>query len=336
LEKFIRDLFRESILKIATQAYHIDPADADLLNGFESFIFNINRNDQDYILRIGHDSRRTADLVQGESEFLNHLSQGGLSVPRVLPSQNGQLVEQVPAGDGSNFLATLFTKAPGHPPSPQQWGHELFMDMGAFMGKLHQLSKAFQPSASRFKRYDIECDFEEMIGIGQRSLPPEDQPILNAYQDVIDEIRMLPNTPETFGLCHVDFHRGNFFLTDGGRITLFDFDDCQYAWFIYDIAMALFYAIDHDCTSPSTLEDARGFLSAFWQGYLKENSLGREWLAVIPLFLRLREIDLYFAIHRSMDMENLDSWCASYMHGRREKILNKTPYCDLDFVAIAH
>jgi hypothetical protein len=40
---------------------------------------------------------------------------------------------------------------------------------------------------------------------------------------------------------------------------------------------------------------------------------------------------LYIAIHRSMDLNNLDRWCAGFMKERKEKILNDIPYIDLDF-----
>ena len=335
MEPRVKELFASHILNGTIQSFGIAPDKAQILDGFESFIYNVEKDGQDYILRIGHDSRRTADLVQGESEFLNHLSQGGLSVPRVIPSINGRLVEQIPAVDGSHFLGTLFAKAPGHPPLAEQWTPALFSNMGAFLGKLHRLSKAFQPSEPRFARYDIERDFQEMIEIGENFLPPEDHAIIDAYLVTTEKIRQLPKDPESYGLCHVDFHRGNFFLTDEGKITLFDFDDCQYAPFIYDIAMALFYAIDPDTTTPEALAEARKFLSNFWRGYQTTNTLGSEWLEAIPLFLRLREIDLYFVIHRSMDMQNLDRWCARYMHGRREKILNQVPFCGIDYHNLA-
>lgn len=334
MEPEIGKLFSPQILIKALKAYGIAAHNAHILDGFESFIYKVHKNGMDYILRISHESRRTANQVQGESEFLNHLMQGGLSVPQVLLSEHSRLVERIPADDGSFFLTTLFEKAPGHPPSGEDWGPDLFKTMGAFMGKMHRLSKVFNPSLPCYSRYDIEQDCEEMVHIGRKHLPTEDHSILKAYLDTVEEICQLPKDPDSYGLCHVDFHGGNFFVTAEGRITLFDFDDCQYAWFIYDVAMALFYAIDHDCSSPEALEEARRFLSAFWQGYQAENKLNQDWLAVLPLFLRLREIDLYILLHRSKDIGNLDPWCASYMKNRREKILERHPYCGLDYKAI--
>jgi Ser/Thr protein kinase RdoA (MazF antagonist) len=335
MEKSTRELFTNAILTQALDLYEIQPEAAQILDGFESFIYNVRRGEQDFILRIGHDGRRSVDMVQGEAEFLNHLAGGGLSVARVLPSVNGRLAETLPAADGSHFVTTLFTKAPGHVPGMDDWKPKLFTSMGVFMGKLHTLSKNFQPSQPRYRRFDIEHDFSEMIETAERHLPQGDEPVLAAYEETQAAIRGLPKDHNSYGLCHIDFHNGNFFLTDDGQITLFDFDDCQYAWYIYDVAMALFYALPNNRRGPEELTQAKTFLSHFWSGYRTTNDLDPAWLARVPLFLKLREIDLYIVIHRSMDMDSLDPWCAGFMAGRRKKILDRTPYFDLDFEQIA-
>ncbi|MCB2213774.1 phosphotransferase [bacterium] len=335
MEKSTRKLFTKTILSKALNLYDIQPETAQILDGFESFIYNVRKDGQDLILRIGHDGRRSVDMVQGEAEFLNHLAHGGLSVARVLPSKDGRLAETIPAADGSHFVMTLFTKAPGHVPTLAEWKSPLFKSMGVFMGKLHALSKTFQPSQPRYRRFDIEADFNEMIETAKKHLPPGDGPVLAVHQETLAKIRQLPKGADSYGLCHIDFHNGNFFLTDEGQITLFDFDDCQYAWYIYDVAMALFYALPNNHRGPEELYLASTFLTKFWSGYRTANDLDPAWLAKIPLFLKLREMDLYIVIHRSMDMDNLDPWCAGFMAGRREKILNRTTFIDLDFEQFA-
>jgi Ser/Thr protein kinase RdoA (MazF antagonist) len=335
MEKAIRVLFNPTLLESILNRYRIQLTDATILDGFESFIFNVKKDGREYILRIGHSSRRSADLIQGEAEFLNYLRGGGLSVPQVLPSANHLLVEEIEAQDGSCFLATLFEKAPGHPPTGRDWCPSLYQSMGQFMGRLHRLSKDFQPSLPRYQRFSITEDFAAMENAGRQYLPKEDHSVLQAYLDTVAAIQQLSQDADSYGLCHIDFHGGNFFITDDGVITLFDFDDCQYAWFVYDIAMALFYAISHNCSSKTELLEAETFLAAFWSGYITEHNLAQTWLKHIPLFLRLREIDLYMLIHRSMDLNHLDPWCASYMDGRREKIIKAVPYCALDYGSFA-
>lgn len=331
MDKSVTALFSQTILEQALHAYGIESSTATLLDGFESFIYQVSKNGKDYILRIGHSARRTPELIQAESEFLNYLAHGGLSVPQVLLSEAGRLVEEIQAVDGSFFLTTLFEKAQGRPPKKTEFGPALFFNMGCFMGKLHRLSKDFNPSQPRFKRFSIEDDLVVMEASARKYLPECDEPVLMAYKETAAAIRSLPKSSSNYGLCHIDFHGGNFFITDEGKITLFDFDDCQYAWFVYDIAMALFYAISHDCTRPEELAKAEAFLRHFWQGYVQFNDLDPSWLQQIRLFLRLREIDLYILIHRSMDLDNLDPWCASFMENRRIKIVQATPYCDINF-----
>jgi len=126
-------------------------------------------------------------------------------------------------------------------------------------------------------------------------------------------------------------HGGNFFVDDG-KITLFDFDDVLYGWYAYDVAMAFFYVLPHDCSSVENKTFARGALDELLQGYEQSNHLDERWIAEIPRFLKLREIDLYIAIHRSMDVNHLDPWCDSFMKNRREKILNDVPYVDIPVI----
>ena len=50
----------------------------------------------------------------------------------------------------------------------------------------------------------------------------------------------LPKDDDCYGLIHADIHQGNFFVDENDNITIFDFDDCHYHWFAYDLAVPLF------------------------------------------------------------------------------------------------
>ena len=69
--------FNDNILHAAMQRYDIAADQIHLLDGFESFIYEFNRPDGDFILRIGHSLRRTPDLIRGEVDWINYLSDGG-------------------------------------------------------------------------------------------------------------------------------------------------------------------------------------------------------------------------------------------------------------------
>jgi Ser/Thr protein kinase RdoA (MazF antagonist) len=328
MDRRIRELYDDAILEEALARYGVAKENVRLLDGFESFIYEYEKSGQGYILRVSHSLHRTSDHTRGEIEWVNYLADGGVPAARAVPSERGNLVESIDVKDGSHFTAVSFERAPGHHPTKKDWDSGLPGKMGQIMGRMHALTKDFEPSDDRFRRHAWYDDYPD--GIAERYLPPSEAAVGNKLYQILEYLRTLPQDRDSYGLIHVDFHGGNFFVADG-RITLFDFDDCQYAWFIYDIAMALFYAIPHHCEKEEDVAWAHDFLNQFLAGYRRENTIDPGWMKQIPYFLKLREIDLYVIIHRSCDLDNLDPWCSNYMHNRRYKIENDVPYVDMDW-----
>ena len=144
----------------------------------------------------------------------------------------------------------------------------------------------------------------------------------------------MPREADAYGLIHQDAHTGNLFVDDAGHITLFDFDDCVYGPFIYDIAMALFYIVPFDLSGASRMTGE--FMPHFLRGYRRENRFEAAWLEQLPHWLKLREIDLYSAIFRSFDVNNLDDpWVIEYMDGRKQRIEGDVPFIVFDFESLA-
>jgi amicoumacin kinase len=67
--------------------YNIPSDKIELLDGFESFIYRFQRPDGQFILRIGHSSRRSPDLIRGEVDWINYLAAGGALVARAILSE---------------------------------------------------------------------------------------------------------------------------------------------------------------------------------------------------------------------------------------------------------
>ena len=204
------------------------------------------------------------------------------------------------------------------------------MQLGRMIGRMHRLTKKYSPPSANFRRPDWDIGMDTAA---EDYLPAGEERITSAWHSLLAQLHELPRNPDSYGLVHVDVHGGNFFV-DQGRITLFDFGDCQYAWFAYDLAMAFFYAIPHRCQTPEQLAFARRVFEELIAGYSQENQIDPFWLGTIPLFLKLREMDLYIVIHRSYDLENLenlDPWAASFMQGRKARIENNLPYVDISF-----
>lgn len=84
---------------------------------------------------------------------------------------------------------------------------------------------------------------------------------------------------DRYFLIHADLHAGNL-LVDGDAVTVIDFDDCGYGWFLYDLAAFL----SHENAGLQPLID--GWCS----GYEHVRPLSEADLAMIPSFVLLRRL----------------------------------------------
>jgi Ser/Thr protein kinase RdoA (MazF antagonist) len=327
MEPRIKQRFNDTILHEAMQRYGIPQGQIKALDGFENFMFEFTRESQPGIMRIGHSQRRTPQLIQAEVDWLNYLAEGGAGVAKALLSAGGNLVEGVDDGQGDQFLVTAFAKAHGRHPRKETWTAALFERYGQLLGRIHHLSKTYTPPHPDCVRYHWDDDINASV---EAFMPAEDGQILEHYNNLFAYLKTLPRDREGYGMIHQDAHGGNFFVDDQNQITLFDFDDCCYGHFVYDLAMVIFYSLtDH----LRTTDDLSAFLRPFLQGYRSENDLDPAWLKEIPHFLKLREIDLYAVIHRSIGPGPYDDdpWLHRYMTGRRERLLANQPFVDFDF-----
>jgi Ser/Thr protein kinase RdoA (MazF antagonist) len=317
VEKEIRERYNDDVLMEAMRRYGIAEGDIRLLDGFESFMYEYTKEGQAYILRVGHSRRRTPDLIRGEVDWINYLADGGAGVARAIVSQNGRLVEEIPDDRDGRFLASAFVKARGGPPGQMGgWTDELIAAYGKLLGRMHALSKSYTVADEAWRRPAWDAPLMQYAAT-------EQEPILEKYREVMSYLQALPQNRNGYGMIHQDAHAGNFFVDENGRITLFDFDDCVYGHFAYDLAMVLFYAI-------TNREDAAEFAADFWpkfmRGYAAENDLDPAWQRAIPHFMKLREIDLYAIILRDYDSLEGDRWVEKFLDGRRERIVKGLPY----------
>jgi amicoumacin kinase len=349
LESQIIARFHPSILEEAMQRYGIAPHQIKPLDAFESFIYEFEAAGGAYILRIGHSIRKSEALIAGEVDWINTLARGGIPVARAVPSAGGKLVEAIDDGLGGQFLVTAFVKAAGQQPWKAGWTPERFENYGRLLGRMHALAVDYEavPAWKRPEWDDPSMQFVELY------LPASEVGARQRYESLLEHIHSLPRERGSYGLVHQDAHQNNFFMDADGTLTLFDFDDCAYSWFINDIAIVLFY-ISMDAEElgyPTAAAFTQQFMTDFLRGYRQVYNLERRWLREIPHFLKLRELELYAVVFRDFEIEGVehwslegfqqapgfdagnggDMWIANFMRDRKWRIEQGLPFIEFDF-----
>ena len=327
MQKHIKDRWNDDLLVEIAGRYGVSVKNLSILDGFESFIYEYKRAGTGYILRVSHSLRRSESLIRGEIDWLNYLAQGGARVAGAIESDAGNLLESIADSQGDMFIATAFRKAPGKHLDFKDWTPAFVQHYGETIGQIHRLSKDYVPSKPGIARYHWDDERSYTSDHWRKILDPE---MMSLAEALLKRLQALPRD-DGYHMIHQDAHGGNFFVDESGQITLFDFDDCVYGHAIDDIAMVIFYG-----PISRGMQSAEGFTGNFLKGYVRQNQLDPQWLAHIPDFMKLREIDLYAIIERDVDWRNgEDPWAMRFMQGRRERLLKNTPFIDFDFTSLA-
>jgi len=320
MQPSIKSSFAEaSCLTEALDRYTLDP-NPKLLSDWHAFTFEAQRNGVRYILRITDDTHRTRDEVEGEIEWMSFVQSKGILVPGVIPANSGERSELIDAGP-SKFTAVLFEKLDGRPISDPDWNPTLFEAWGSLVGRLHQMTAAFRPSLRRRPWY--ESDFLNSAAYIPDTLPA----IKGAARELIATIAARPRNPQSFGMMHADVYQDNLFVSQHG-LQLFDFDNCEYGFFINDVAIALYAALWR--VQPEARQSfAATFLKSFWTGYNREFRLNEAEIRWLPLFLRLRDVLIYTVARKKLDLTNLTPGLAQLVQERGDRIAAKVPVVDV-------
>ena len=327
MEKNILNLFNEHILQQAALRFQVNLDSLSLISDMENFVYKGESGKTPIILRITHASHRTAALLMGEFDWIGYLCANGVSVPHPIPSVNRKMIEAIEA-DQSQFLVTAFEKMEGKTIiDAGECTPELYRKWGRVLGRMHALAQHYEPREAACKRAEW---FDNDLVRNVDQYVPGQVNFLEKYRRLTSHLQTLPKNRAAYGLIHSDFTDVNFFVRDH-EIMVFDFDDCEYHWFVYDIAVILFDTLPW---LPHHEMDKEGFARYFWahfmDGYAQENTLEEYWLNQLACFLKLREMFLYAVFHKKWDLNHLQERPAKTLHEFKHNIENDVPYLDDD------
>lgn len=246
---------------------------------------------QRYILRVYRNDWRSQDEIEFELQLLDYLNQAlnhqqdlAVAAPRI--TKHNRLYFSVECPEGARQVA-LFPYAAGYAPE-QDLTIEQSQRLGHGVALLHRLSKSFN-LVSRRPALDLDYLLDHSLVSLKRFLRTEELAFLRQTSDnLYKKISAVADSELDYGVCVGDVNTKNFHITEDGRITLFDFDQCGYGLRAFEIAKY----------SSSLLNSAtkRPLMDAFLAGYSEVRGLHPDEQMIIP-YLEIAALIWVMAIH---------------------------------------
>ncbi len=235
---------------IAYQTYDLK-AEASLLEGEHDQNFYLKTPDgHEFILKISH-SAEDSNILDLQNQALLYLAEHAptLNLPKVCPTNKGELITKVESNEGTTHLVRLLTYLPGKllaevkPHTP-----EILYSLGQFLGDLDcTLRKFSHPMANRTLKWDLLradwiSEYTHYITNPDRRVLVEN--LLVQYQrEVSPKLGSLPKS-----IIHNDANDYNILVGNSAiqqsQVTgLIDFGDMVYTATVCELAIGITYAI---------------------------------------------------------------------------------------------
>ena len=275
------------------EEWRLAPAEVEFVHASENVTLRAERGAEKYVLRFHRPGYNTPDEMVSERLWLRALAASGQNVPQGVPTPDGRdfVATEV---DGEERQVGLARWIEGQPldrilARTEDVGRidGYFEAIGRLAAGIHNQSSTWGPPPEFTRR---AWDADGLVG---------ESPLWGRFWEVPDfsaeECRTLAQArarirerlldygtdPSTYGLIHADLHPGNV-LVDGAETRLIDFDDAGFGWHVHELGAALF----NTQTSPHF----GAMQEALIRGYRSRRELADEDLALLPLFLLMRNL----------------------------------------------
>jgi len=262
-------------------------ASLTLLNLSENTVFIAGDGAHRLVLRVHRHGYHHPEEIAAELAWIAALRKAQvLETPAPVPATDGQLVLTLRLGDADRSVVA-FEHVPGRSPEPQEDLTGWFVRLGTVTARLHAHSRLWgRPDDFARKRWTVETmlgprghwgDWRRACGLSAAGEALLDR----AATAIRTALARYGTAPDRFGLIHGDLRLANL-LVDGNRLSVIDFDDCGFGWFLYDFAAAVSFFEDTPAVPALT--------EAWVAGYRRLAPLSAEDLGVLPALILLRRM----------------------------------------------
>jgi len=261
-----------------------------------NFICFFTNHNKKYIIRFNSEDERNIRDIEEEIKLLNYLLSKSIRTANPILSRNDKYVERKETIYGT-FYSVVFQYISGDQYEIEDLDLDSFYQWGKCLGHLHNTTKEL-PGETQIKRKSQKQLFKEII----EKYPPENGIENEEINKINIWLNSLSRDQESYGLIHYDFELDNLIWNER-ELSIIDFDDSVYSWFIADIAYALRDIFDEGYNID--LSDKRYI--KFINGYREKTNLSQKQIEQIPDFYKLHNFISYKKLEHSIDLDLSDN-----------------------------
>jgi Ser/Thr protein kinase RdoA (MazF antagonist) len=278
------------------------------ISNSSNYIYSFIESGKTRYLRLTSSCDRTLEQIEAELDFIAYLHRGGVNVMLPVSSAAGRFIEEIPFANNLLF-GCVFEEAEGERfrYDSAKFKKEHFILRGRTIGQIHALSKDYVPSG-RFYRF--AWDEDKLLLEADKFLPKSEKVVWRAYSELRERLQDFPKSRETYGLIHGDFGETNYRYREG-QLNIFDFDDCCYHWFIYDLAITIY--------PHGWRKEGLQLLDWLLEGY-SENMKLDVTLTDVTMFCQWRLVYMFLVYARKWGFEDLSEQQAEWFAQKRESL----------------
>ena len=293
--------------RLAAPLYGISPAaEFSLLSLSENATYAVMNpgHEADVVMRVHPaNCHHSMKAIESELDWLDALSRDAdVATPSPIVSGDGRRVVTVEVG-GHERHAVLFDRIPGAQPEETDVNPRNFEILGELSARMHNHAREWRrPEGFLRIRWDWESSLGEQARWGRWqdgiAVGPEEEDILGKAAAVVhDRLGEFGQLPDRFGLIHADLRLANL-LQEGDDLTVIDFDDCGFGWFMYDFATTVSF-LEEDPRVPE-------WQQRWIDGYLRAGKLRADEIEMLATFIMFRRLLLlaWLGSHAHTDEAN--------------------------------
>jgi len=254
-----------------------------LIKASQNYTFNAKKKTgEQVIVRVTPDPRKEQrQRILVETTFLNYLAE---KFPKLNTSPVVHALDKSPYAVEGDLVVVVSEFAKG---APVVWGDYKWLTdkvlveaWGKWLGDFHVASKRFSkehPEIASLVRPWTDLHLGVMKGA---HVDPQDQKLVT--------------DPDHYGILHGDLNVSNFFYeSDAKLLHVFDWDQIQASWFLYDLAQGIFGAHRVARTEKAHAADEDRFMDWMVAGYETVESIGKVDKVALKRMVTLRKLFYY-------------------------------------------